>query len=131
MIGIKFSKERAQHYIDCIVQGKPIEGIQTQHDFLALAGACHAAAFTHGPLGYQIEKYEAMHKETREAVQAGFYDDLSAAIEFYSHLTLLVLDDEYDGHGFKPECEAAITKRDGNLKLIPGDGMPKPDNEDE
>ena len=47
---IVFSKARAEYLLDCLHHGNPIEGVRTSYDFLALAGACHFAAMSHGPI---------------------------------------------------------------------------------
>jgi hypothetical protein len=93
-IAIKFDKDRAQHYLDCLAQGKDIKapaGGWTGNDMLALAGACHFGAMSQGPQSFW------------------FFIDLGAAIEFYSQLTMLVQDEEYD-NSFRPEAFALVSK---------------------
>jgi hypothetical protein len=48
-------------------------------------------------------------KQYREAHEETLYADLRAAIEFYSHLTMLVRGQEYDQH-FEPLMQAVVTQ---------------------
>jgi hypothetical protein len=53
MIAIQFEKSRAEHFIQSIKHGEPIQppkiGQWSNADMLALAGALHAAALHHRP----------------------------------------------------------------------------------
>jgi len=105
---VDFHKERAEYLIDCIANGKPIEPSTsagwTYNDMLALAGACHFGALSHGRVDLRAMKgeeearqwLESLPKEHREANEEMWFNDVAAAIEFYSHLTMLVKDGKYD-----------------------------------
>jgi hypothetical protein len=50
-VGINFSKAKAERFIDALDHGRPIEPMGnrwTTDDMLALAGAAHFAAMSHG-----------------------------------------------------------------------------------
>jgi hypothetical protein len=112
-IAIKFDKDRAQHYLDCLAQGKDIKapaGGWTGNDMLALAGACHFGAMSQGPQSFWLKEIPAdLHAEHAEQKEEQFFIDLGAAIEFYSQLTMLVQDEEYD-NSFRPEAFALVSK---------------------
>jgi hypothetical protein len=117
MIGVMFDKNKAEYFLDCIGSGKPIACVWNVHNMLALAGALHFAAMSHGPAalrqGVEVGELPAEH---REAIEEGFYDDLRAAIEFYSRLTMMVKDGEYD-ESFHPTLKAIATIRDGKKRV--------------
>ena len=135
---VDFQKEKAEHFIDCLKNGKPIEPQDptgwTRRDMLTLAGVCRFAALSHGPMSYAkmlVEEPEelqarltALHPEYREAVAQTWEDDLTAVVEFCSHLAGLVIDGKYDEQ-FEPrvmammKCEMDVAiKR--NLKPLLG-----------
>ena len=119
MIGIAFDKSRTTHFLDCLATGKPIDP-QSEgwngHDLLALAGACLFARMSHGPDTHAAGTMATLHAERREAIEDTLLSDLHVAIEFYSHLTMLVNDGEYDNQ-FAPNVQAVVSS-DGDEKIV-------------
>jgi hypothetical protein len=72
-IGIKFDKAKAGHFLDSITNGKPVLPQDPRGwsgaDLLALAGACHFAAMSHGPALYQDTDFSKLPGERREAIE--------------------------------------------------------------
>ena len=132
MYPIHFRKERAEYLLDCLATGKPIVPSQslgwTIDDMMALAGACHFAAMSHGPCVSKAKRIDItkLPKEYQEATEMTFVSDLRAAVEFYSQLTMLVKDGEYDSH-FEPYMVAVVTQTgDVRNSVAPLEGH-KPD----
>jgi hypothetical protein len=97
---VNFNKARAEQLLNCLRTGAPIaprgQG-WAGNDMLALAGACFYAAMSQGPASFWLRDIpDNLHAEHTEAEVSQFLNDLRAAIEFYSELTRLVHDDEYD-----------------------------------
>ena len=124
MIGINFDKQKAESLIDSLQNGKTIEGIKTVDDMLALAGACHFVVMSHGPqIWKQGNPPQSEYQEHREADEQNLFEDLNAAIEFYSHLTMLTCDGEYDAN-HEPTCRAAVgIDGDGKRQVLPLEGF--------
>ena len=131
MIIAIFEKERAEHFIDALNNGKPIqspEGGWHGADMLALAGALYAAAYSQGPdaFRYAGREIEHMNAEQQEACLAGFGLGLHHVIEFCQHLTCLVLDGGFDAL-YEPYVEASLDiDQDGKLETRPVDGFRSP-----
>ena len=141
MYPIEFHKDRAEYLLDCIKNGHAIQPASdlgwTVLDLLTLAGVCHFAARSHGPLGY-VQKYEGdlaqiqealdkLHFEQREFVEEQLDADLLAAIGISSHLATLVEDGKFDQH-FEPRVQAVVTQDiTTGRKIIPLKGV-KPEN---
>ena len=126
-IAVKFDKSRAVYYLDCLANGRPVEptaGGWTGNEMLALAGACFFGAMSQGPQSFWLKEIpETLHPEHRELVEQTFDNDLHAAIEFYSHLTTQVADDQYDS-AYAPQV-VALVSQEGDLKknLVPIKGI--------
>jgi hypothetical protein len=123
MIAIQFDKTRAEHFIDCLKNGKDIkckpEG-WTQVDMLGLAGALFAAAISQGaPLHQDIEELMSRPFEHREMIEEEFTADLRGAIEFYSMLTFKVMDHEFDAQ-FEPSVTALVEGSTGDVAPLRG-----------
>ncbi len=136
MIIAIFEKERAEHFIDALNHGKPIQppegGGWHGADMLALAGALYAAAYSQGPdaFRYMGQELKHMNAEQREACLAGFGFGLHHAIEFCQHLTGLVIDGDFDAQ-YDPYVEAVLdVDQDGNLETQPIDGFRRPPGSD-
>jgi hypothetical protein len=73
---------------------------------LALAGACHFGAVSQGPQSFWLREIPAdLHPEHVEQKEDQFF----TAIEFYSQLTMLVQDKQYD-ESFRPQVAAIVSK---------------------
>ncbi len=117
-IAIKFDKQRAQQLLDTLANGMPIEPPAegwTGNDMLAVAGACFFGATSQGPASFWLRDLpENLHQEYREAAEETFMNDLRAAVEFYSHLSMMVQDKTYDD-SFAP-CSLALVTQEGDIK---------------
>ena len=120
-IMVKFDKARAQYLLKCLAAGNPIRPEQegwNGNDMLALAGACFFGASSQGPASFWPHDIPAnLHPEYREAVEANFFHDLHAAVEFYGHLTMLVKDEAYDA-GYDANVKALVTQEGDVLKTV-------------
>ena len=132
-IMVRFNKARAQHLLQCLASGTPIQpesGGWTGNDMVALAGACFFGALSQGPASFWSHEIpEHLHAEYREAEEEVFFNDLHAAVEFYGHLTQLVQDGSYDS-GFDPEVKALVTQEGDIHKTVqPISGIRTPNQE--
>jgi hypothetical protein len=127
MIAFRFTKERAEHFVDALANGKDIKCLATgwtQGDMLALAGAVYAVAFSQGPPLHQDDDLlKTRPAEHREMIGSQFRDDLFGAIELYEELTFKVIDAEYDGV-FEPVVEGFVEKVVDKTTVKPGKGFP-------
>jgi hypothetical protein len=127
MIAIQFDKSRAEHFLDALAHGKPITPGDgrgwTQFDMLMLAGACHFAALSHGPMAFHYHGVPAS-AEHREADWNTFQGDLLGVINFYSQLTTAVKDGKYDAD-FEPQVRGILRcKIDGiEIEVSPAAGF--------
>ncbi len=115
--GLKFVKADAEYFLDCLKEQKPIEspdGQWRRYNMLALAGALRAVIFASGPVSHEGVDWTDVHPERKEAIYETFGDDLNAAIEFCSNLTLQVLHDEYP---HDPETKAIVWVEDGERRI--------------
>jgi hypothetical protein len=83
---------------------------------LALAGACHFVAMSHGPARYRNIDISTLPSERREAVDDTLRRDLSAAIEFLGWLTMLVTDEKFDEQ-FATPVDAIVADHDGGRSV--------------
>jgi hypothetical protein len=120
-IMVKFNKLRAQYLLKCLAAGNPIRPEQegwTGNDMLALAGACFFGAMSGGPASFWCREIPAhLAPEYREAEEATFFNDLHAAVEFYSHLTMLVQDGDYD-NGYEADVKVLVTQHGAVQKKV-------------
>jgi hypothetical protein len=70
---------------------------------------------------YKKEDQASLPAERREAVEQTFYEDLDAAIGWYSQVTMLVRQGEYDHH-FEPRHRAVVRKSEGQITVDFVDG---------
>lgn len=120
-IPIKFSKERAEEFLEAIKEGRPfLPGPLgwSAADMLQLAGACRFAAMSHGPQAFGKEDPRLMHREHSEASSEQFLDDLTAAIEWCAEATRAVEDGEY-AERFEEEHGVFVQLRDGEKSAAP------------
>jgi hypothetical protein len=106
---ISFDKETAERYIEALRSGQPVsppDGRWTISTMMALAGVCYFACMSHGPLSTRSTGGNPS-PEHQEARAETLFSDLSAAIQFYGQLTMMVKDGEFDDH-FEPHVEAAV-----------------------
>jgi hypothetical protein len=115
---IFFSKARAEYLLDRLSTGKPIEGVRTVNDFLALAGACYFAAMSHGPPRLGGREWSELPEERREAGEETHVADTLLAIEFYAQLTMMVKHGEYDTH-WEGEASAIVFWNEDTKALHP------------
>jgi len=132
MFPLNFNKKRAEYYLRCLDEGKPIEPEQTAwtvNEMVGLAGACFFGLLSHGPLlrkaaadmqGKKLEPSEAT--EHQEADDELVFNDLHAVIEFVGHLTMLVHDQEYDNN-YEELVRCGVTQ-EGQVKkkVVPIEG---------
>jgi hypothetical protein len=126
---IEFHKEDAEQWLQAVGFGAPLplptSGKWSIHTMLALAGVLHFAAMTHGPLHHALssEQEKKLPPEHREAREETLYQDLALAIEFQSHLAMLVKDDEFDD-AFEPLVQAVVYKdARGEKGMVPVRGF--------
>lgn len=126
MFVINFNKERGQHFVDCLANGKPIknpEGGWSGNDMAALAGVCFAAVLSQGPgQGAQDIDMSELPKEHREFTEEQFFRDIHAGIEFYSQLAMAIRDEEYDSR-FEANVKAIVVDTGDEKKLFPFEGF--------
>jgi hypothetical protein len=96
VIALKFDRTRMAELMDCLNTGEPIRSARTAFDYVMLAAAAQAAAFSQGPHSLSRERLPDMHAEQQEAVSEGFQESLVAAVEFCAMLAFKILDDKYD-----------------------------------
>src|SRR5262245_43897158 len=88
MIGV--SSDKAEHFLECLNNGKPILRPQnpagwTVFDMLALAGACFFASLSHGPPHFEGTDWTKAPGERREAIKQDYLAQFHGAIEFLGH----------------------------------------------
>jgi hypothetical protein len=114
---VEFRKDRAEHFVDCLVNGKPIEHATdepgwTVREMMQLAGACFYALAQYGPglkfSGARTEKPDDANRLTerdfeppadREHLEAwaeSLFSDLHAAVEVVADLTSRTKSGKYD-----------------------------------
>jgi len=129
-IAIHFDKAKAQYYVDCLRAGKPIEGVRSPDEHLALAGACFFMAMSEGSELQQGVDWSRLPPEQEvDETHDNFIPDIHNAIEYYAQLTLLVVGDEYDDT-FEPQHSAIVMMDRGKKTVVPIDGMREDDDEE-
>ena len=118
---VTFDKDKAEEWSDALAHGSDMrchDGGWGVYDMLTLAGVCMMGVMTHGPIRYQLnkEQYDQMPPEHREASEATFEKDLSAAITFCAHLAFAIRDNDYDAQ-FEQVVKAFVYM-DGDAKAI-------------
>ncbi len=104
MYPITFKKERAAHFLDSLLTGRPMlhdpeQPGWTIDEMLQLAGACFFVVAAHGPIRRtptQLQDWQSKHPEHKEAEIETLMHDLHGAMEFIAELTQLVYDGGYD-----------------------------------
>lgn len=126
MFYVDFEKSRCLELLECIAEGRdfptPAEG-WNQTAMMRMAGTCLFAILSHGPPQWSnMEKFEVLPEEHKEATWETLIEDVKESLELYSMLTQKVCDGNYDD-----ECEervVAIVGRDedGNtaIKTVEG-----------
>ena len=118
---VKFNKARAQHLLNCLAAGTPIEPEHegwNGNDMLVLAGACFFGALSEGPESFWCPDIpKTQHPEYREAEEASFSNHLHAAVQCYGHLTMLVLDRAYD-EGYEANVKALVAQEGDVHKTV-------------
>jgi hypothetical protein len=129
MIAIHFDKGYAQAVLCALQAGRPIPppgGFGwTGRAMLTLAGLLYATVHSQGPHAHQLTGTGEARRRAMglEADEDTFGRDIHDAIEFISHLTLQVIDGEYDEQ-FGTEIEAVVyEKASGKRGVIPAKGF--------
>ena len=123
-VGINFQKSQSEYLVDCLANGKSIEGVRTVDDMLALAGACFFVVMSHGPALKKGVDWSKVPKEYKEAEDVRLFADIHLAIEYFGQLSMKVQDGEYD-ETYEPQVKA-IVYTDGEKKtLVPLKGFRK------
>ena len=99
------------------------EGL-AQRGFLTLRFDYRGVGRSQGPAleAAGVVDMKRLPPEHREAADENWDNDLHGAIDWYSHVTMLVCDGEYDEH-FEPHHEAIVTVREGEKTILPGKGV--------
>ncbi|MBY0523138.1 MAG: hypothetical protein K2R98_07050 [Gemmataceae bacterium] len=123
-IAINFDKARMEQLLDCLNKGRPIAGVESVDDFLALAGACFFMAMSQGPELQKGVDWSLLTQEPPPDEEGGdtFVPEIHAAIEYYAQLALLLADGGYD-QSFEPKHKAIVLIDDGDKTVIPVEGM--------
>ena len=124
---VNFNKARAEHFLDCLANGKDIkapEGGWSRFEMVNLAGACFFGVMSQGPIAHPGVDWTDIHGERREAIEENFFVDIHGAIEFANVLMQQVRDDEYDQH-CEPECKAITWMGGEEWKMRPIEGFRK------
>lgn len=120
-IAVKFNKQKAQYYLECLKNGRaiaPSDGGWTGNEMLAVAGACFYGAWSQGAQSFWLRELpDEMHAEHREAAEEKFDHDLHAAVALYCHLTMLVKDESFDEQ-FAPEVMALVSQQGDTKKSV-------------
>jgi hypothetical protein len=105
MYVVDFKKERAEEILSAIQTGRAIPEPEygwKRFDLLQVAGAIHFALFSQGPVRPDMdlpgfaERLAQQPFEHREATEETLTRDIQDATEFYSQLTMMVQDEQYD-----------------------------------
>ncbi len=120
-VAIRFDKAKAEHLLDALATGKPIEGIRSIDDILALAGACFFTALSRSSTSFERSGLTDEGEES-ETTETSFVADLHAAIEYYGQLTMLVAAGDYD-QCFEPFHQAIVAVEDGEKTVLPLEGL--------
>jgi hypothetical protein len=121
-VSIRFDKAKAERILDALATGKPIEGVRSVDEVLALAGACFFTALSRSEALETRPEPGEEGEEPAEGTEACFVADLHAAIEYYGQLTMLVAAGDYD-QSFEPRHRAIVAVEEGEKTVIPLEGM--------
>lgn len=135
MFPVNFRKARAEYFLDCLSNGKPItydgeQGGWTVNEMAGLAGACFFVIMSHGPLlrGAAAEMQGRTLESSNTAEHAEADDelissDLHAAIEWIGNLTMLVWDGKYDEAFEELVICGATQEGDTEKRIAPIEGF--------
>jgi hypothetical protein len=126
MYAVDFNKQRALEIIAAIKRGDAIPAPAlgwNRYEMLHVAGAMHFALFSQGPIRPDmdepdfVERLNKLPLEYREATDETLSEDVRDAIEFYSHLTMMIQGGEYDD-----KCESRVKAfgKGNDIKFISG-----------
>jgi hypothetical protein len=124
-IAINFDKAKIERILESISKGRPIGGIESVDDMLALGGACFFMAMSHGEELLEAvdwSKVPGGDEEPDEQAEDTFIPEIHAAIEYYAQLIFLVAKQEYDEH-FDRRHKAIVLIEEGEKTVIPVEGM--------
>lgn len=111
-IGIHFDKAKAEHLVQCLNLGTPIEDITTTQDMLALIGACRYVCSTRAPSVPPGTRQRKLPYSRRQAVRESLAHDIDAAIDWHTEATRMVIEGEYDAR-FEPHHYAVAEQAEG------------------
>ncbi len=100
-VDVKFRKKKAALLNASLVQRRPIKGIRTIDDLLALAGACFLRIMLRRPGMQRNVDWSQVPLERQEAAVQKMTKEISAAIEYCGHLISHIDMGEYD-RSFEP-----------------------------
>jgi hypothetical protein len=84
---------------------------------MAIAIICDKAKLEHCPVRPEGEEWGALHSERREAIQDMWEDDVTAAIGWYSQVSMEVMDGGYDAL-FEPRHTAILSTKEGGKPQV-------------
>lgn len=131
MIAINFFKRQAEHFLESLHNGKPIEpmGKWDTDKVLSLAGACLYAVAKHGPKDDLLRKSKGIethrNPEQQEARVLDHHRELDAALHLYHDLAAAVDLGQYDRQ-FEQEVGAILELKDAKIQMRPVLGFKNP-----
>jgi hypothetical protein len=124
-----FDRDTCARFLDCVANGKPIEGRLDRDQMLTLAGVCLFAARTHGTFKQRRGRAGAIDydlgglpPEHREASDQTSLSDSLAVVNFVAGLAQEVCDDNYDTL-YEPVCAAWVFGAEFRVSVRPVRGF--------
>jgi hypothetical protein len=123
-IAINFDKAKVERMLEAMTKGRPIAGVESVDDMLALGGACFFMAMSHGQELHDAVDWSKVPggEEQEEQDEDTFIPEIHAAIEYYAQLVFLVANREYEEH-FEPRHKAIVMIEEGEKTVVPVEGM--------
>ncbi len=118
-VSIRFEKAKVEHFLSALANGKPIEGVKSADDVLALAGACFFSALSRSS---SIEQRGDDDESDEPRTEDAFIADLHAAVEYYAQLSMLLATGDYD-QAFEPYHQAIVAVEGGEKTVTSIEGM--------
>ncbi len=127
-IGITFDKEKAEYFVDRLNRGAAIEHVETMEDMLALIGACRYVVSVRAPTVHPGTRRRELPIDRRRAVRESLASDISAAVEWFTEATRMVIEGEYDARFEARHYAVAESVEDGehHWKVVVTQGQRDP-----